>query len=124
MDHSPTISQAINSSYACVDDLYKVTQKYSPHIIARKLFSLKKYSISRGNVDDQQRWSNLFQQELLRHLAAEQIILDHGIGKDFHEHGYKEVRSNCFLFFRSVLRGTVDCLDENLFVRSGHHAEY
>jgi len=31
--------------------------------------------LSKGNIDDQQYWSNQFQQTLIRHLTAEQILL-------------------------------------------------
>ncbi|CAF1104782.1 unnamed protein product [Rotaria sp. Silwood1] len=28
-----------------------------------------------GNIDDEQHWSNMFQQELIRHLTVEELVL-------------------------------------------------
>lgn len=62
-----------------------------------KGFLFETYSISQGNADDQQYWSNLFQQEILRHLTAEQIIPFRQLDKDLSTHDDKHVCTICYL---------------------------
>ncbi|CAF4947751.1 unnamed protein product, partial [Rotaria sp. Silwood1] len=35
----------------------------------------KNYLMCQGNIDDEQHWSNMFQQELIRHLTVEELVL-------------------------------------------------
>lgn len=86
MDRSVTISQAINDSFTQINDLYRVMLDI--HSVYRKEhLSVQKYLIAAGNIDDQQHWSNLLQQELVQHLSAERIVLHRALEKSLDEYG-------------------------------------
>ncbi len=47
--------------------------------------------ISQGNIDDQQQWSNQFQEELIRYITAEELVLYPSFQKYLHKEGEKMV---------------------------------
>ena len=71
------ISHLIQNDHQQINKLYQV-KLFSIHFFKELnifLICLKNYSISRGNIDDQQRWSNQIQQQLMAYLNTEETIL-------------------------------------------------
>ena len=99
------ISDLIQNDHHHINKLYRVCLNF---IFSRKssfFLFVKNYQLSRGNLDDQQRWSHQIQNELLSYLNTEETILYPYFEKDLQLnldqliHNHKQVSRHIFNHF-------------------------